>query len=114
MLLKSKNAYSYWLLLFNDFPKVNRASLGKKIDFYFLELLESIFTSLYLPPQQKVVRLSSAIAKLDALKFFLQLAWENKCVPQDKYAVLSSNLNEIGKMLGGWKKGLEQKTPTPV
>ena len=101
-------------MLLNDFPKVNRASLGKKIDFYFLELLESIFTSLYLPLAQKIIKLSSAIAKLDALKFFLQLAWENKCISQEKYAFLSSQLDEIGKMLGGWKKGLEQKTPAPV
>ena len=56
--------------------------------------------------------LSKTIAKLDNLKFFIQLAWENKLIPTDKYSVLSENLEEIGRMLGGWRKGLQQKTPT--
>ncbi len=29
----------------------------------------------------------------------------------DKYATLSEQLDEIGKMFGGWRKGLEKKTP---
>jgi hypothetical protein len=41
----------------------------------------------------------------------LQIAWENKCVKNDNYTLLSEQLIEIGKMLGGWKKGLEKKTP---
>ena len=27
-----------------------------------------------------------------------------------KYIALSNHLNEIGKMLGGWKKSIENKT----
>lgn len=94
-----------------DFPKIYRYTLGGKIENYFLELLEMILILLYLPPDQKYSRLTMAIAKLDNLKFFLQLAWENKCLTDAKYASLSELLNEIGRMLGGWKKGLENKTP---
>lgn len=111
VLVKAKDAYSEWFKLFNDFPKVYRFSLGTKIENYFLELLESIFTSLYLPQDQKIRRLAIAISKLDGVKFFLQLAWENKCMSNDQYALLSEYLQEVGKMLGGWKKGLEAKTP---
>jgi hypothetical protein len=42
----------------------------------------------------------------------LQIAWENKCISSEKYSVLSEKLEEIGRMLGGWKKGLEKKTPS--
>jgi hypothetical protein len=73
--------------------------------------LENIFISIYLPPEIKVARLIIAISKLDGVKFFLQIAWENKCIPSEKYSTLSEKLDEIGKMLGGWKKGLEKKTP---
>lgn len=48
---------------------------------------------------------------MDILKFFAQLAWENKLVPVEKYVELSKNLEEIGRMLGGWRKGLQNKTP---
>lgn len=112
VLLKSKEAYSLWFSMLNDFPKVHRYILGGKVEGYFLELLESIFTSLYLPPERKIARLATAISKLDGVKFFLQLCWENKCIHTEKYSELSEQLQEVGRMLGGWKKGLEKKTPT--
>lgn len=111
VLIKAKDAYALWFKTIADFPKVHRYTLGGKVETYFLELLESIFISLYLPPQQKYVRLTTAIAKLDGVKFFLQLSWENKCIPNEKYTLLSGLLEEVGRMLGGWKKGLENKTP---
>ena len=55
--------------------------------------------------------LGKIISRLDVLKFFIQIAWENKLVPKDKYITLSEKLHEIGRMLGGWKKGLQSKTP---
>ena len=111
VLLKAKNAYALWFKIMADFPKVYRYTLGGKIEDCFLELLETILISLYLPVDQKCNRLTTAIAKLDGLKFFLQLAWENKCLTDSRYAILSELLNEVGRMLGGWKKGLEKKTP---
>ena len=54
--------------------------------------------------------LNKAITKLDIVKFFAQLAWESKLIPTDKYSDLTSGLEEIGRQLGGWKKGLQKKT----
>ncbi len=110
-LLKTKTAYSVWFKIYNDFPKAHRYILGGKIEDYFLGLLENIFISIYLAPEQKIPRLVIAISKLDGVKFFLQIAWENKCLKDDRYSTLSEKLEEIGKMLGGWKKGLKKKTP---
>ena len=100
-----------WFKLVNGFPKVYRGTLGAKIEHYFLEFLECVFTSLYLSHDRKIVRLAVAISKLDGVKFFLQLAWENHCLSNEQYATLSEKLLEVGRMLGGWKKGLEAKTP---
>jgi len=110
-LLKAKTAYSVWFKIYNDFPKAHRYILGGKIEDYFLGLLENIFISIYLPTESKIPKLIIAISKLDGVKFFLQIAWENKCLKDDRYLNLSEKLEEIGKMLGGWKKGLEKKTP---
>jgi hypothetical protein len=79
--------------------------------------LENIFISIYLPQETKISRLIIAISKLDGIKFFLQIAWENKCLSNEKYLALSEKLEEIGKMLGGWKRGIEknlQKKTPPV
>ncbi len=85
--------------------------IGIKIEKTFLELLELTFTSAYLQPEQKIIVLARAISKLDMLKFFVQLAWEIRLIPNEKFAELIKRLEEIGRMLGGWKKGLQTKTP---
>jgi len=113
VLVKAKEAYGLWFKTLADFPKIYRYSLGGKIESYFLTLLENTFIAAYLSGDRKPAQLSAAILKLDNLKFFLQLAWENKCLSSIKYATLSESLDEVGRMLGGWKKGLENKTPPP-
>ena len=112
VLVKTKNAYALWFQALADFPKVYRYNLGGKIESCFLSLLENTFITAYLSGERKSAQLSLAILKLDNLKFFLQLAWENKCLSNIKYAALSESLDEVGRMLGGWKKGLENKTPS--
>jgi hypothetical protein len=94
-----------------NFPKTERYGLGQKINQTFLEILEFTFTASYLPSDTKIIMLGKVISRLDILKFFTQLAWENKFIPTEKYTELSLKLEEIGRMLGGWKKGLESKTP---
>ncbi|MHB1316487.1 MAG: four helix bundle protein [Minisyncoccota bacterium] len=101
-----------------DFPKVERFGIGQKIENSFLDVLELTFASIYLVSEQKILMLARTIAKLDNLKFFMQLAWESKLMSTEKYAGISKELEEIGRMLGGWRKGLfekqaeKQKTPS--
>ena len=112
VLAKTKQSYSLWFHTLADFPKIYRYNLGGRVENCFLSLLENIFITVYLSHDRKIAQLSLAILKLDSLKFFLQLAWENKCLSSVKYSDLSEQLDEIGRMLGGWKKGLENKTPS--
>ncbi len=93
-------------------PKLERFGIGKKIDQLFLQVLELSFSSSYLPPEQKIIALSRTISRLDVLKFMIQLAWESKLIPNEKYIELSKMLCEIGRMFGGWRKGLQNKTLT--
>lgn len=98
-------------MILRDFPKVERLGVGTKIETLFLSVLELTFASSYLPPEQKIILLSKTISKLDITKFFMQLAWEEKLMPTEKYAELSLKLEGVGRMLGGWRKGLQNKTP---
>lgn len=56
------------------------------------------------------------IPRHDVLKFFVQLAWESKFIPNEKYLELSEKLQEIGRQLGGWRNGLieKHKNKTPA
>jgi len=86
--------------------------LGNKIESAFLDVLELSFSSVYLPPTHKIIQLGKAISKLDTLKFFCQIAWEGKLIPTEKYIALSEKLEEVGRMLGGWRKGLQSPANT--
>jgi predicted membrane chloride channel (bestrophin family) len=55
--------------------------------------------------------ITKASNNLDLLKFFLQIAWEIKALDNKKYIALSEKLNEMGKMLGGWRKQLITQIP---
>jgi len=110
VLQKAKLAYTLWLVVAEQIPRIHRYGLRSRVEFYFLELLESIFTALFLPPIEKIPYIERAMKKLNGVKFFLQLCWENKLVPNSQYIQLTEQLNEIGRMLGGWKIGIEKKT----
>lgn len=111
MITKLVAAYKLWHEFASNIPKGIRYSLGDKIDRSFVETLEIIYTASYLDRNRKLVYLEKAIGKFDTLKFLLQVLWEIRKINNDKYVILSEQLNEVGRMLGGWKKGLESKTP---
>jgi len=91
----------------SKFPKHSKHTLGKKIDYLFLETIEFVVKANYSDRIEKLIFLNRASTKLDLLKFFLQLSWETKSLDNKKYILLSEKLNEIGKMLGGWIKSLK-------
>lgn len=48
--------------------------------------------------------------KLESLKLLITVSWEGKLIQNAQFTELTKELNEIGKMLGGWKRGIESKT----
>lgn len=111
MVLKLKDSYGLWQQDLAHFPKSHRFTIGSKIDCIFLDCIELSFLASYATGNEKIDLVSKTITKLDLLKLLLQLAWETKCLDNNKYGILSETLDGIGKMLGGWKRQLINKTP---
>lgn len=108
------DAYKIWHAHYANFPRLSKFSLGAKIDVLFTDVIELIFLAGYAGVDQKYTFVVRAATKLDLLKFFIQTAWEVKCLDHKKYAALSVPLNEIGKDIGGWQKYLQTKQPRPT
>jgi hypothetical protein len=106
------SVYKLWYEYRDHFPKKSRYTLGDRIDLVFIQLVELLWAAGYQAKDEKLPTIIAAIKKLDGLKFLLRIAWEIKILDTKKYSALSEPLFEIGKMLGGWKKGLDTKTPT--
>ena len=68
-----------------------------------------------MPIKEKSFGIRELISTLDTLRFLFQLGYESRLISEKKYITLSTPLIEIGKMLGGWKKGIDDKlTKTPT
>lgn len=95
-----------------NLKRVDRYTIGVKIDDVFCNLLELIYRGCFAYDKfEKLSLVSQAIAKCDLLKFFLQIGWEGKIIDHTQYGNLILQLDEIGKMLGGWKRSIGEKLP---
>lgn len=108
---KASEGYKLWQNCQTNFPKLLKYSLGQKIDSLILDVIELILTAASTSKNHKLVIVQRAGVKLDAVKFFLQIAWELKAVDNKKFSAVSAPLVEVGKMLGGWQKQLIKETP---
>lgn len=112
VLIKIKEAYQAWHKNLVNLNRLDRYTIGAKIDECFLSLLELILRACFAYDKfEKLSLVSQAIGKNDLLKFFLQIGWEQKAIDHQKYGSLIPLLDEVGRMLGGWKKNIQEKTP---
>jgi len=87
-------------------PKIVRYSLGLAIDRCNLELLEFLAAAEHAEPVLKNRILLDANTKAEVLKLLLRVLVEKKLLKETNYFSFSSDLIEIGKMIGGWRKSL--------
>ena len=59
--------------------------------------------------ETKLKTLEKASLELNVLRIFIRLAKEIRALDLKKYITLQKNLNEIGKMLGGWIKSTKDR-----
>jgi len=111
VVLKLKESYGVWQNCLNNFPKANRFTLGSKIDEIFLSSIEYCFLASYSKITEKIILLDRCISRVDLLKLLIELAWDIHALDNKKYAEISERLFEIGRMLGGWRRQLINKTP---
>lgn len=111
VLVRTKESYQLWHENMVNLKRVDRYTIGIKIDKTFLNLLELIFRASFAYDKfEKLSLVSQVIGKCDLLKFFLQIGWEQKIINTKNYGKLIIELDEIGRMLGGWKRNLNEKT----
>ncbi|MES3005965.1 MAG: four helix bundle protein [Patescibacteria group bacterium] len=112
LLQRLKTVYVLWYGYYQTIPKLHRYSLGQKIDTLFIEIMEAISSASFLQREDKLPWIRLASRKTDTLKVLLMVLWETKSLQDKKYVALSVQLDEIGKMLGGWNgQVLKQNSP---
>lgn len=113
MLERAKTTYKLWLVVHRKMARSERFGIGDRIDSLWLDLLDALRKATYATPTEKIASLDEALRRVDAVRFFLQVAWESKLMSQSHFISLGKDIEEIGRMVGGWKKGILAKTPAP-
>lgn len=102
--------YKKWYGYRDSIPKKSRYTLGDKIDARFIQILELLYIASYQSKAEKLPTLERSLSGVDTLKFLLRVAWDLRVFDNKKYADLSEGLQEVGRQIGGWRKGLQTKT----
>ena len=111
VLERIKKVYLLWHEYYVTLPKVHRYTIGERVDALFIEIIEAISGAEFLPRDKKLPFVAVAIRKLNTLLLLLMILWETKSLRDKKYIALSTQLDDIGKMLGGWQGQLQKQNP---
>ena len=96
-----------WVSITPHIAKGARYTIGSQIENKFLDLLELSYVTYFTEKEKKVEKIAECVLMLDTLKFLVSVAWEAKLISNAHCEQVALKLEEIGKMLGGWKKSLE-------
>ena len=99
-----------WHEYYSTLPKIHRYTIGERIDTLFIETLEAVSGAAYLPKDKKPPYISLASRKLSTVTVLLMILWETKSLRDKKYIALSTKIDEVGKMLGGWQGQILRQT----
>ena len=103
IIFKKSYDFSKWLLGHtNKFPKSHRFSVAVRLENGILEFIRQI--SIANHRQKKLPLLHIADEELIVLRINLRISHDLKFINTKSYEYAIKQLEEIGKMLGGWIK----------
>lgn len=91
------------------FPRSHRYGLGQRIETRLYETFEALVRAKYSAAAGKREQLNAVNLELEVLRMLCRLAAELAILPHKSHEFAARELNEIGKMVGGW---LRQQTQT--
>jgi hypothetical protein len=101
---KTYQLYKPLVIINAKLEKAHRHSLGASTEQSVLDLLELLFMAAHAPKTHKSAYLLKAQAQLDTLRLKLRLYLELKLANETKLFQMQADLQEVGRMLGGWLK----------
>lgn len=83
-------------------PKQDRFTIYERCENLLLDIVEALLSAGYAGRANKTGALELASCKLNLLRFFIRLMKETRTIDNKRYALMQEQVDEIGRMLGGW------------
>jgi hypothetical protein len=106
---KSYDLYKDFYNLRLSVPKQDRYTLWQKCESLLIEVLEGILFASQQSKAEKLPTLEKTSVKLNFLRVCIRLMKDIKAIDAKKYIIIEANLDEIGRMLGGWIKSTRDR-----
>ena len=92
-----------WILdAVEKFPKSVRFTLSGRIANLALDVLEGIVEAIYTSPRRNI--LNRLNLDLEKLRVLFRISHDRRYISTRQYEFISGEMNETGKMIGGWKR----------
>lgn len=91
------------------FPRSHRYGLGQRIEARLYSVFESLIRARYASSPAKAQELAAVNLDLETLRMLTRLAHELQMLPHKSHEYAVREMNEIGKMVGGWLKQQERR-----
>lgn len=92
-----------WILdRVDKMPKHLRFSLSNRIAELALGVQAGIIEAIYTRERQPILRRVNL--DLEQLRVLFRLCFERKLISEKQYGFIAGEINETGKMIGGWMK----------
>lgn len=91
------------------FPKSQRFLLAERLSRMALDFYDIILDAVQQPAHQKK-RLDEADRLLNKIRLYLRLSYDLKCINQRQFEHAARLVDEIGRLIGGWKRRRQPAT----
>jgi len=92
----------------SNVSKQDKYTIFIKCENTILEVIEGILEASQLSKDKKLPILEKTSLKLNLLRVFIRLMKDTKSIDLKNYAKMEENVDEIGRMLGGWIKSTKE------
>lgn len=105
--LEQTYQFVLWLIpAVEKFPRAQKFLLGDRIQSTALDVMEGLIEATYTRDRGRLlVRVNLGIEKL---RFLFRMAKDLKHLDPRRYEHAARNLDQIGRLVGGWRKHAEQ------
>lgn len=100
--IKWRYIVEYLLDICGKFPKNVRFNLSDRLTNTSLDVLELVIEAIYAKHKKDI--LLKANVYMEKIRALLQISVNKKYISVGQYEHISGEINEAGKMLGGWIK----------
>jgi hypothetical protein len=105
-------AYAKWILeRVESFPKSQRFILGQRLSNHVMDVLETLVKASY--AKDKTALLNQANEGIEMTRWVVRMASDRKLLAPKQFEFSALQLNECGRMVGGWLKSRGGGFPPP-